>query len=74
MEATTTTDGTRPPIPAALMAEMEAAIDRVLRGIRDPEDMREAAERMDRDREAMRQRVGEVEIAVDLIRENRDEE
>ncbi len=36
--------------------------------------MRHAAERMDRMREEMRQRVGNVDLAVPLIRETRDEE
>jgi hypothetical protein len=51
-----------------------AAIDRVLKGARDPEAMRLAAERMDRMREEMRQRVGNVDLAIPLIRETRDEE
>jgi hypothetical protein len=54
--------------------EVQAAVDRVLRGVRDPEAMRRAAERMDRMREQMRQRVGNVNLAVPLIRETRDEE
>ncbi len=54
--------------------EVLAAVDRVLRGVRDPEAMRHAAERMDRMREEMRQRVGNVDLAVPLIREARDEE
>src|SRR5271157_1980575 len=44
------------------------------RGIRDPDSMRQAAERMDRMREEMRARVGNVNLAVPLIRETRDEE
>ncbi len=55
------------------IAELEEAVNRLLRGTRDPEAMRKACERMDRMREEMRQRVGEVEFAVDLIRESRDE-
>ena len=39
----------------------------------DPEAMKRACERMDRMREEMRKRVGEVEVAVSLIRESRDE-
>jgi hypothetical protein len=53
---------------------VQAAIDRVLKGARDPEAMRLVAERMDRMREEMRQRVGNVDLAVPLIRETRDEE
>ncbi len=52
---------------------VQAAIDRVLNGVRDPEAMRLAAERMDRMREEMRLRVGNVDLAVPLIRETRDQ-
>jgi len=54
--------------------EVQAAIDRALEGVRDPDSMRQAAERMDRMREEMRARVGTVNLAVPLIRETRDEE
>jgi len=63
----------RSAIPEDLV-ELEATIDRAMRGIRDPEKTRQAAERMDRMREEMRQRVGVGEWAVQLIREARDEE
>lgn len=53
--------------------EVQAAVDRVLRDARDPDCMRHAAERMDRMREEMRKRVGDVDMAVSLIRETRDE-
>jgi hypothetical protein len=54
--------------------EVQAAIDRALAGVCDPESMRQVAERMDRMREEMRARVGNVNLAVPLIRETRDEE
>lgn len=54
-------------------AELEAAV-RALFGPRDPEGMREAAERMDRMREELRRKHGEMNIAVDLIREIRNGE
>jgi hypothetical protein len=73
-ESMSTIDETPPAISPEDMAELEATIERVMKGIRDPEKMRKAAERMDRMREEMRQRVGEGEWAVDLIRETRDEE
>lgn len=57
----------------AVDPDVQAAVDRVLRGVRDPAAMRRAAERMDRMREEMRQRVGNVNLAVPLIRETRDE-
>jgi hypothetical protein len=56
------------------LAELEATVDRAMKGIRDLEKIRQAAERMDRMREEMRQRVGVGEWAVQLIRETRDEE
>jgi hypothetical protein len=61
-------------IPPEIRAEMELAIDNAMKGIRDPELMRKAGERMDRMSEELRQRVGELNVAVDLIREGRDEE
>jgi hypothetical protein len=60
-------------IPADLMAELRAATERVTRGVRDPEVMRRACERMDRMREELRRRTGDLDVAVDLIREGRDE-
>jgi hypothetical protein len=54
--------------------EVQVAIDRALKGVRDPDSMRQAAERMDRMREEMRARVGNVNLAVPLIRETRHEE
>jgi hypothetical protein len=53
--------------------QLQDAVDDLIRGIRDPEAMRRAAEEMDRDREEIRQRIGETNIAVELIREARDE-
>lgn len=50
-------------------AELEAAIEHLINGTRDPEMMRRARERMDQMREDLRQRIGIVEVAVDLIRE-----
>jgi hypothetical protein len=50
------------PIPPEYVAELQVVIDRLVRGIRDPETM-----------DRMRERVGEVEVAVDLIREAREE-
>jgi hypothetical protein len=55
-------------------SEVQAAIDRALEGVRDPDSMRQAAERMDRMRQEMRERVGNVNLAVPLIRETRDGE
>ena len=50
----------------------EKVIERLMNGTRDPEMMRRSRERMDRMREDLRQRIGTVEVAVDLIRDARD--
>jgi hypothetical protein len=61
-----------PPIPGidpVAMADLEEAARYAAAGVRDREVMRRAAERMDR----MRKSLPETNIAVDLIREVRDE-
>ncbi len=60
-------------IPADVMAELTIATERAAHGVRDPEIMRQAAERMDRMCEELRRRVGVLDVAVELIREARDE-
>jgi hypothetical protein len=65
---------TEPVTRAEAMAELQQAIENAIKGIRDPEAMARAAERMDRGREELRQQFGEMNIAVELIREGRDEE
>ena len=62
------------PVVINVDPEVQAAIDRALERVHDPDSMRQAAERMDRMREEMRARVGNVNLAVPLIRETRDEE
>jgi hypothetical protein len=62
------------PVTIIVDPDVQAAVDRALKGVRDPVAMRQAAERMDRMREEMRQRVGNVDLAVPLIRATRDEE
>ena len=59
-------------IPADLAAEFQEALDDLAKGIRRPEKMQAACERMDRMREENRRLFGEQNIAVDLIRETRD--
>ncbi len=61
------------PKPVPVDPELQAAVDRVIHGVRDVDAMRKAAERMDRMRGEMRQRVGDGEWAVPLVRETRDE-
>jgi hypothetical protein len=60
-------------IPPDVLAELDEAIRAAMSGPPDPEVMREACEEQDRAREELRQRVGELNVAVDLIREVRDE-
>jgi hypothetical protein len=60
------------PIPAEVMAELQAAAEQAASDVRDPEAMRKACERMDRMREKNRALYGEQDIGVDIIREMRD--
>lgn len=53
--------------------ELDQAIARLLKGGRDPEAGRQAREDMDRMREETRKRIGTVEVAVDLVRDARDQ-
>jgi hypothetical protein len=60
-------------ITPELMAELQERAERAARGLIDPETRRIARERMDRMREEFRRRHGEVNLAVELIREARDD-
>jgi hypothetical protein len=53
------------------MSELQAAAERAAAGVRDPEAMRKACERMDRMREENRKLFGIQNIAVELIRDAR---
>jgi len=55
------------------MAELQEAANMAERGVRDHTEMRKACERMDRMRDELKKRHGEMNVAVDLIRETRDE-
>lgn len=57
---------------AELLVELKSAIANAERGIRDPSQAKKAAERMDQMREELRERIGTVDIAVELIRDARD--
>jgi hypothetical protein len=59
--------------PSEVDAELQEAIRRAMSGVRDPEEMRKARERMDRMREEVRKREGVLDIAVPAIRELRGE-
>ncbi|HTU91179.1 MAG TPA: hypothetical protein VMF69_13960 [Gemmataceae bacterium] len=61
-------------IPPQIMAELQAAADRAAKGIRDPEIMAKACERMDQLREEIRRQHGILDIGVPANRELRDGE
>jgi hypothetical protein len=61
-------------ITPEMMAELQEAIERAMKGIRDAEAMRKACERMDRTREEIYRRNGLLDIAVPTIRALRDGE
>jgi hypothetical protein len=56
---------------AEILAELQEAANMAADGIRDPHDMRAAAERMDRMREEIQRREGLLDIAVPAVRELR---
>jgi len=53
-------------IPAEEMAELEATVADLIRGVRDPAKMEEAAREMDEGREEIRRRLGELDLAASL--------
>jgi hypothetical protein len=57
-----------------VLADLSDAIRAAVQGPPDAETMRKAAEEQDRVCDELRQRVGELNVAVDLIREAREEE
>ena len=59
-------------IPEEVKAQLRQTLDDLVKGIRRPDKMKAACERMDRMREENRKLFGEQHIAVDLIREARD--
>jgi hypothetical protein len=59
--------------PPALAEEFDAVIADLMKGVRDPAKMDEAARELDEGREEIRSRLGTLNVAVNLIRETRDE-
>lgn len=53
--------------------ELEGSLERAATGKRDPERMRRAVEELHRTREQTRRKFGTVEVAVELIRDARDQ-
>ena len=60
-------------IPQEDLDALQEAIDRAVKGIRDSTAARRACDEMDQAREQMRRDYGDRNLAVDLIRESRDE-
>jgi hypothetical protein len=67
------TTETIPGISEEVKAQLRETLDDLVKGIRRPDKMKAACERMDRMREENRKRFGEQNVAVDLIRETRDQ-
>jgi len=65
--------GMKSAYPTEVLADLQSAVEGVMKGIHDPEVQRQAAERMDRMREQLRLRHGVTEVAVGIVRESRDE-
>ncbi len=57
-----------------LLQEVRNSIQTALSNVRDPEVMRQAAERMDRAREELHRRTGLVDVVMPILREIRDGE
>jgi DNA-directed RNA polymerase sigma subunit (sigma70/sigma32) len=56
-----------------LVHELQESLERAAKGIRIPEEMRKARNEMNRMREELRQKIGTVDVAVDLIRDARNQ-
>lgn len=69
MDTTETASG----IPEEIKIQLRETLDDLVKGIRRPDKMKAACERMDRMREENRKLFGEQNIAVELIRETRDQ-
>ena len=59
-------------IPSEVLERMQEAADRAAQGVRDRDELDEAFAEMSRLREVLRQRIGTVNVAVELIRDARD--
>ena len=62
-----------PVIPPEVLLELAEVVERLSEAPRHPEAMRLAAEEMDSACEELRERSGELNVAVDLVRESPDE-
>jgi hypothetical protein len=59
-------------ISEKLLAELQTALANAANGIRDSEAAMKACKDMDRMREQLRKRVGNMDVSVELVRETRD--
>jgi len=59
-------------IPEEVKVQLRQTLDDLVKGVRHPDKMKAACQRMDRMREENRKLFGEQNIAVSLIRETRD--
>lgn len=59
--------------PAEVVAELQASLALAASGVRDPGTMRKAREEMNRMREELRQKIGTVDVAVELVRDARNQ-
>jgi hypothetical protein len=59
-------------IPEEVKAQLRQTLDDLMKGIRRPDKMKVACERMHRMREENRKLFGEQNIAVTLVRQARD--
>lgn len=57
---------------ANFVHELERTLESAASGHRDPAQMRQAREEMNRLREELRQKIGIVDVAVELIRDARN--
>ena len=53
--------------------KLQEVADRAAKGVRDPQDMRKAVDEMNQAREELQKKIGTVSVAVDLVREARDQ-
>lgn len=60
-------------IPPKLLAELARAVSQAAKGVRNHRLEAKACRDMDRMREELRKKRGDLDVAVDLIREVRDE-
>lgn len=56
-----------------MVLEIQQALERAAAGSRDPAEMHRARDEMNRMRDELRKKIGVVDVAVDLIRDARNQ-